>query len=84
MDFLGIGHSRHIRDCYLLTAVWLYVHLFFVYLVYKRVFHTGYIHSGDVECSINIMAEVVAKLLSPSLSLEYLSIEQLRESIPFE
>ena len=54
---------------YLLTSVWLYVHLFFVYLVYKRVCYTRQIHSGDVKCSINIMAEVAAKSLSPSLSL---------------
>ena len=33
---IHIGHSRHIRRSYLLISARLYVHLFFVYPVYKR------------------------------------------------
>ena len=55
---------------YLLPYACLYVDFLFICLVYKRVFYTGWTHSGDVELSINIIAEVAAKSLSPSLSLQ--------------
>ncbi len=48
---------------YLLSSTQLYIHLSFVSLVYKPVSYTEWTHSGDVEQSINIMAEVTVSSL---------------------
>jgi hypothetical protein len=46
--FISVTLLIFVRS-YLLSSARLYIHLFFVHLVYKRVFYTEWTYSGDVE-----------------------------------